>query len=225
MEFYSKQEGCQKLHNSAGTYDFTKQINDLFDCLNSRRPQDVQYNEAEHIATLKANIKWLEDCCTYIESLPKQRQVCFLSKPTCGALRITLHSTVALIDRLLKSGFRYVLVGNLGQDPLERFFGIARHVAGDGGHPTVQQFLFIYRMLSVNNLVRPPKRASVDGSGPQLLLTLQGLFGKEKPSTTQVTTGVAAPYPRSRAHGSEVSGLRRPPPRTYRQSIAAYTFL
>ncbi|KAL3202244.1 hypothetical protein MRX96_042620 [Rhipicephalus microplus] len=119
MEFYSKQEGCQKLHNSAGTYDFTKQMNDLFDCLNSRRPQDVQYNEAEHIATLKANIKWLEDCCTYIESLPKQRQVCFLSKPTCGALRITLHSTVALIDRLLKSGFRYVLVGNLGQDPLE----------------------------------------------------------------------------------------------------------
>ncbi|KAL3196342.1 hypothetical protein MRX96_001677 [Rhipicephalus microplus] len=75
MEFYSKQEGCQKLHNSAGTYDFTKQINDLFDCLNSRRPQDVQYNEAEHIATLKANIKWLEDCCTYIESLPKQRQL------------------------------------------------------------------------------------------------------------------------------------------------------
>lgn len=71
------------------------------------------------LQTLKANIKWLEDCCTYIESLPKQRQVCFLSKPTCGALRITLHSTVALIDRLLKSGFRYVLVGNLGQDPLE----------------------------------------------------------------------------------------------------------
>lgn len=69
--------------------------------------------------TLKANMKWLEDCCTYIESLPKQRQVFFLSKPTCGALRITLHSTVALTDRVLKSGFRYVLVGNLGQDPLE----------------------------------------------------------------------------------------------------------
>ncbi|KAM7282666.1 hypothetical protein ISCGN_002790 [Ixodes scapularis] len=119
MEFYSKQEGCQKLHNSTATFDFTKQMNNLFDCLNSRRPQDVQYNEAGHIATLKANMKWLEDCCTNIESLPKQTQVFFLSKPTCGALRITLHSTVALIDRLLKSGFRYLLVGNLGQDPLE----------------------------------------------------------------------------------------------------------
>ncbi|KAL3183370.1 hypothetical protein MRX96_000335 [Rhipicephalus microplus] len=97
MEFYSKQEGCQKLHNSTAIYDFTKQMNNLFDCLSSRRPQDVQYNEAEHIATLKANIKWLEDYCTYIESLPKQRQVCFLSKPTCGALRITLPRWPSLI--------------------------------------------------------------------------------------------------------------------------------
>ncbi|KAL3192662.1 hypothetical protein MRX96_058883 [Rhipicephalus microplus] len=144
MKFYSKQQGCQKLHNSAGTYNFTKQMNDLFDCLNSRRPQDVQYNEAEHIATLKVNIKWLEDCCTYIESLPKQRQVCFLSKPTCGALRITLHSTVALIDRLLKSGFRYVLVGNLGQDPLEsksfgrRGFSVSTGLDGAAGSPSLR---------------------------------------------------------------------------------------
>ncbi|KAH9363406.1 hypothetical protein HPB48_019462 [Haemaphysalis longicornis] len=50
IEFYSKQEGCQKLHNSTATYDFTKQMNDLFGCLKSRRPQDVQHNEAEHIA-------------------------------------------------------------------------------------------------------------------------------------------------------------------------------
>lgn len=42
-----------------------------------------------------------------------------MSKPTCAALRITLHSTVALVDILLGSGFRYVLVGNFGQDPLE----------------------------------------------------------------------------------------------------------
>ncbi|XP_075744790.1 uncharacterized protein LOC119172488 [Rhipicephalus microplus] len=41
-------------------------------------------------------------------------------------------------------------------------------------------------MRSVNNLMRPPKR--VDGSGPQLLLTLRGLFDKQKPSTIQVDT-------------------------------------
>ncbi|XP_037285137.2 uncharacterized protein LOC119178075 isoform X1 [Rhipicephalus microplus] len=183
-------------------------MNGLFDCLNSRRPEHVQYNEAEHIAarnttrdficyygypafiycyrcnmnifqTLKENVTWLNNCCDYIESLPKQRQACFLTKPTSEALRVTLLSTIALVENLLASGFRYVLVGNFGQDRLERFFGIARHVAGDGGQPKIQQLLFIYRMLSVNNLVRPPKRASVDGDGPQLLFKLQDLFSKE----------------------------------------------
>ncbi|KAL3212322.1 hypothetical protein MRX96_036007 [Rhipicephalus microplus] len=180
MIFYSEQESCKKLHGSAGTSEFTRQINRLFDCLNSRRPEHVQYSEAEHVDTLKEGISWLDRCCKYIESLPKQRQVCFLSKPTCEALRITLLSTISLVENLLASGFRYVLVGKFGQDPLERFFGIIRHVAGDGGQPTVQQFLFIYRMLSVRNLVQPPQRASVVGDGPQLLLKLPKTYSRRK---------------------------------------------
>ncbi|XP_075725820.1 uncharacterized protein LOC142767629 [Rhipicephalus microplus] len=186
MEFYSEQENCKKLHGSAATSEFTRTLKKLFDCLNSRRPDHVQFNEAQYIAVLKDSLAWLDNWEKYIQSLPTQRQVCFLSKQTCGALRITLHSSVALIESLLSTGFHYALVGNFGQDPLERFFGIVRHVAGDGGQPTVQHFLFIYRMLSVNNLVWPPKRASVEGEGPQLLLKLQGLFDKKKPAPSQV---------------------------------------
>nr|XP_037273487.1 uncharacterized protein LOC119165410 [Rhipicephalus microplus] len=187
MEFYSEHEDCKKLYGSEfTTSQFTRTLNKLFDCLNSRRPDHVRFNEAQHIAVLKDSIAWLDIWEKYIKTLPTQRQVCFLSKQTCGALRLTLHSSVALIESLLLSGFRYVLVGNFGQDPLERFFGIVRHVAGDGGQPTVQHFLFIYRMLSVNNLVRPPKQASVEGGGPQLLLKLQGLFDKGKPASSQI---------------------------------------
>lgn len=68
---------------------------------------------------LKDSIAWLDNWEKYIKTLPTERQVCFLSKQTCGALRLTLHSSVALIENLLLSGFRYVLVGNFGQDPLE----------------------------------------------------------------------------------------------------------
>ncbi|KAL3201658.1 hypothetical protein MRX96_042905 [Rhipicephalus microplus] len=150
MIFYSEQESCKKLHGSAGTSEFTRQMNRLFDCLNSRRPEHVQYSEAEHVDVLQIHRK----------------------------------STKA------KAGFRYVLVGKFGQDPLERFFGIIRHVAGDGGQPTVQQFLFIYRMLSVRNLVQPPQRASVVGDGPQLLLKLQDLFQKEKPAACHVSKNI-----------------------------------
>ncbi|XP_049519232.1 uncharacterized protein LOC125943768 [Dermacentor silvarum] len=119
MKFYSKQEACKNLHHSTATSDFTRRMNKLFDSLNSRRPEHVKYNEAEHITTLKENIAWLDDWQRYIESLPVQRRACFLSKPTCASLRVTLRSTVALVESLLSSGFRYVLVGNFGQDPLE----------------------------------------------------------------------------------------------------------
>lgn len=148
LEFYSRQDVCKELHDSKATAAFTRRMNGLFDCLNSRRPEHVQYNEAEHIAvrnttrdficyygypafiycyrcnmnifqTLKENQTWLNNCCDYIESLPKQRQACFLTKPTSEALRVTLLSTIALVENLLASGFRYVLVGNFGQDPLE----------------------------------------------------------------------------------------------------------
>ncbi|XP_049516204.1 uncharacterized protein LOC125939735 [Dermacentor silvarum] len=37
-------------------------------------------------------------------------------------------------------------------------------------------------MLSVKNLVQPPKRSSVAGDAPQLLLKLQDVFNKEKPT-------------------------------------------
>ncbi|KAL3181441.1 hypothetical protein MRX96_036916 [Rhipicephalus microplus] len=49
MIFYIEQESCKKLHGSAGTSEFTRQMNRLFDCLNSRRPEHVQYSEAEHV--------------------------------------------------------------------------------------------------------------------------------------------------------------------------------
>ncbi|KAH9385045.1 hypothetical protein HPB48_027084 [Haemaphysalis longicornis] len=50
MEFYSEQEDCKKLHGSAATSQFTRTLNKLFDCLNSRRPDHVRFNEAQHIA-------------------------------------------------------------------------------------------------------------------------------------------------------------------------------
>lgn len=158
---------------------------------------------------IKENLAWLDKWCDYTSSQTQQQQLFFLSDATCRALRLTLHSTISLTEVLLSSGYRYVLTGKFGQDPLEvrarhsfrkigscvsdvdislfqKFFGISRHVAGDGGQPTVQQFLYIYRMLSVNNLVKPPKRCNVSGQGPQLLLKLHSLFGKKSAVKDQV---------------------------------------
>ncbi|KAL3195883.1 hypothetical protein MRX96_015651 [Rhipicephalus microplus] len=50
MDFYRSREECVKLRGSKATSDFARRMNSLFDCFNSKRPQDVQYNEAEHIS-------------------------------------------------------------------------------------------------------------------------------------------------------------------------------
>ncbi|KAL3186004.1 hypothetical protein MRX96_028133 [Rhipicephalus microplus] len=53
MDFYRSREECVKLRGSKATSDFARRMNSLFDCFNSKRPQDVQYNEAEHISGAK----------------------------------------------------------------------------------------------------------------------------------------------------------------------------
>lgn len=41
------------------------------------------------------------------------------------------------------------------------FFGTVRQSCGGDDHPSANQFLYVYRLLSVNSLIKPPKRASV----------------------------------------------------------------
>lgn len=174
-----------KLHQAQATVAFTKRLNVLFDCLNLQRQADLVKAGPGQLCTVKESLAWLDKWCIYVSSLTQQQQF-FLSDATCRALRITLQSTIRLTESLLSSGFHYVLTGKFGQDPLEKFFGISRHIAGDGGQPTVQQFLHIYRMLCVNNLVRPPARSNVSGQGPQLLLNLRSLFQSKAAVKSQV---------------------------------------
>jgi hypothetical protein len=44
---------------------------------------------------------------------------------------------------------------------LQMFFGMIRQPCGRDDHPTPNQLLYVYRLLSITNLVKPPKRASV----------------------------------------------------------------
>ncbi|XP_064468794.1 uncharacterized protein LOC135383104 [Ornithodoros turicata] len=220
MEFYSTRQECTKLHDCEGTVSFTRMLNTLYDCLNIQRAEDVAKAGPGQLNVIKESITWLEDWCNYRKTLNEQQQACFLSRQTCAALRITLKSTVDLVESLRACGYKYVLTGKLGQDPLEvktvfcatghdqnlmlkagkaqltlkyiyiyitlKFFGIMRHVTGDGGRTTAVQFLYIYRMLSVNNIVKPPQRMNVQAQGPQLLLTLQSLFDQKLPSSNHV---------------------------------------
>jgi hypothetical protein len=53
------------------------------------------------------------------------------------------------------------------------FFGMVRQSCGGDDHPGANQFLFAYRLLSVNNLIKPPKRASVTGEPINILAEIK----------------------------------------------------
>lgn len=110
----------------------------------------------------------------------------FLTSQTLEGLKITIKSTIKLIDYLHEEcNFAYVLTNKTNQDCLEvminnllkknnnntlisivnkskiniiyKFFGIIRQVAGPNNHPTTPMFLQQYRMFSVYSKIKPSK--------------------------------------------------------------------
>lgn len=78
----------------------------------------------------------------------------FLSDSTADGLRVTVSSTLALLDYLTAHGFSYLMTSRLSQDPLENLFGIVRQSSGSNDHPTPTQFLIIVNCLSFYNLAK-----------------------------------------------------------------------
>ncbi|XP_064475676.1 uncharacterized protein LOC135389570 [Ornithodoros turicata] len=119
LEFFGGRPECIKLKDCQATVSFTRRLNTLFDCLNIQRSQDVAQAGPGRLNVIKESITRLEEWCAFRSTLAPQQQVCFLSKKTCAALRVTLRSTVALVEPLRASGFKYVLTRKLNQDPLD----------------------------------------------------------------------------------------------------------
>ena len=68
----------------------------------------------------------------------------------------------------------------------QRFFGIIRQSSGADDHPTPNQFLYVYRLLSVSNLVKPGKRMNVESKPVDILLTIQKLQQQPTPFIPQI---------------------------------------
>lgn len=98
----------------------------------------------------------------------------FLSASTAEGLRVTLTSTLELMDYLTKVvGFSYVMTSWLSQDKLENFFGIVRMSSGCNAHPTPQQFLLTVNCLSFYNLARSVTGGNVEGDTISSLLSIE----------------------------------------------------
>lgn len=63
---------------------------------------------------------------------------------------------------------------------MQMFFGIVRQSCGGDDHPTPNQFLYVYRLLSVSSLIKPGKRASVQSEPTAILLSARSAKSAER---------------------------------------------
>ena len=68
----------------------------------------------------------------------------------------------------------------------QRFFGIIPQSSGADDHSTPNQFLYVYRLLSVSNLVKPGERMNVESKPVDILLTIQKLQQQPTPFVPQI---------------------------------------
>jgi hypothetical protein len=58
------------------------------------------------------------------------------------------------------------------------FFGMIRQSCGGSDHPTANQFLYSYRLLSANSLIKPARRANVTAEPVKILGQMKTLHDK-----------------------------------------------
>lgn len=130
----------------------------------------------------------------------------FLSDSTATGLRVTLASTLSLLQYLTETlRFKYLMTSRLSTDPVEHLFGIIRQSSGCNSHPSPEQFLITVNCLSFYNLAR-----SVDGANatPEAISALLNVSDKDKTITPKTVDELLA---QGKLDQAETSLVKVPP--------------
>ncbi|KAE9528594.1 hypothetical protein AGLY_012169 [Aphis glycines] len=162
-----RQRLTEELEDSEPTAMFSLYLNNLFDCLNRRYPGEGIKHGSPDIDILKEGITWIDSWEMEVSKniiLPDS----FLIKEIAEGLRVTLHSTITLIEYLHSVGFDYVLTSKANQDKIEQFFGTIRQPGCQNDHPALPTFQQLHRLISTYKLLKPPKfgNCSIDDDEP-----------------------------------------------------------
>ncbi|XP_040063511.2 uncharacterized protein LOC120837930 [Ixodes scapularis] len=142
-----------ELESSCSSFDatlsFFRTINNLIKIMTSRFTAKALRPGSKEVEFLKEFLDFLSSWESHAKGVGG-----FLSDSTADGLRVTVSSTLALLDYLTAHGFSYLMTSRLSQDPLENLFGIVRQSSGSNDHPTPTQFLIIVNCLSFCNLAK-----------------------------------------------------------------------
>ncbi|XP_036146648.1 uncharacterized protein LOC118646884 [Monomorium pharaonis] len=156
LAFYLS-HGCEGLSGCEETISFCKRMNDMFDAMNRKSPNQGLTPHCKDFKILEDTLRWLDEWELAVSKTDITAEE-FLTVETSKGLRISLRSTMDLCKYLIdKFNFKYLLTGKVNQDNLEKFFGTIRQCAGCNDHPNCPTFLQLYKLLSVYSVIKPPK--------------------------------------------------------------------
>ncbi|CAG4957376.1 unnamed protein product [Colias eurytheme] len=149
--------GDLKSETAVHTAKFLKEINNLFDSLNSKSLKHknpykralTKKNDAVR-KTLKNGLKIMNDLkkINYTKDGQKKYTV-----PLCFTGMVqTITSVLCLFDEEFKNGIQFIHTYRLNQDIIENLFGLYRTKTGSNRNPTAKQLRAVFRNNFLNGL-------------------------------------------------------------------------
>jgi len=141
---YLYQIGLLSFKNSEATVCFIRQIDRLFDILNSRTPISKGYKSPIHAGNINTIKAVFNDTTDYLKTLKCDGVPLILGgrKMFIVGFIVTMSSTIQVALKLLyrsQSPFKFVLTYKMSQDHLELFFGYIRVRGGSNNNPNCIQ--------------------------------------------------------------------------------------
>ena len=155
---------------AASTAEFIENVDQLFNCFNSRTPtstaamRHAMSETSGHKEFLKSSLDWLQT----LSSKGKKQPYCI------KGWQISVNALLGLWQVLHDDfGLSYLLTSRLNQDPLENFFSIIRHKGIQRVNPDAAEFKAAFRQCMVDSIMQPGKNANCKEDVDKFLLTLK----------------------------------------------------
>lgn len=149
---YLQQKGEPSFQNSDATIYFIRQIDRIFDILNSRIPFSKGYKSPINPGNINTIRSVFNDTSDYLKNLKCENNLLVLGgrKMFILGFIVTMSSTIEISYKLLyryQNPLKYVLTYKTSQDHLELFFGCIRARGGNNNNPNCVQFKKTLRQL------------------------------------------------------------------------------
>lgn len=157
IEFCERELNISNFKHSAGTVNFIRKMNNLFDVLNSRNLKAHTYKKplcGKNFSEIKL---FLDEMILYLTKLKlggknimeSQRKTGFMGFLICIKSVIRLYETQVVNDNL-----KFLSTYKMSQDHLEYFFSAIRAKGGFNNNPSAQQFKTAFKRMLVHGEIK-----------------------------------------------------------------------